>query len=63
METRKVLEHICLSELPFVMRAIGFYPSEGEVGRRKTSAGSVTNIRSMFKEQPVGLIEFNLQDK
>ncbi|XP_074177592.1 cilia- and flagella-associated protein 251 isoform X3 [Rhinolophus sinicus] len=28
METRKVSEHICLSELPFVMRAIGFYPSE-----------------------------------
>lgn len=39
METRKVSEHICLSELPFVMRAIGFYPSEGEVGRGKTSAG------------------------
>lgn len=31
METRKVSEHICLSELPFVMRAIGFYPSEGEI--------------------------------
>ncbi|XP_059750246.1 cilia- and flagella-associated protein 251 isoform X3 [Balaenoptera ricei] len=28
METREVSEHICLSELPFVMRAIGFYPSE-----------------------------------
>ncbi|XP_011803981.1 PREDICTED: WD repeat-containing protein 66 [Colobus angolensis palliatus] len=28
METRKVSEYICLSELPFVMRAIGFYPSE-----------------------------------
>ncbi|XP_051032597.1 cilia- and flagella-associated protein 251 [Phodopus roborovskii] len=28
METRQVSEHICLSELPFVMRAIGFYPSE-----------------------------------
>ncbi|KAJ8779296.1 hypothetical protein J1605_012758 [Eschrichtius robustus] len=28
MQTRKVSEHICLSELPFVMRAIGFYPSE-----------------------------------
>ncbi|XP_042636531.1 cilia- and flagella-associated protein 251 [Orycteropus afer afer] len=28
METRKVSEHICLSELPSVMRAIGFYPSE-----------------------------------
>ncbi|XP_066872236.1 cilia- and flagella-associated protein 251 isoform X6 [Kogia breviceps] len=31
METRKVSEHICLSELPFVMRAIGFYPSEEEI--------------------------------
>uniref|UniRef100_A0A8C6CV67 Cilia- and flagella-associated protein 251 n=1 Tax=Moschus moschiferus TaxID=68415 RepID=A0A8C6CV67_MOSMO len=31
METRKVSEHICLSELPFVMRAIGFYPSEGKI--------------------------------
>ncbi|XP_028336508.1 cilia- and flagella-associated protein 251 [Physeter macrocephalus] len=30
-ETRKVSEHICLSELPFVMRAIGFYPSEEEL--------------------------------
>ncbi|XP_044541344.1 cilia- and flagella-associated protein 251 [Gracilinanus agilis] len=28
METRKVSTHISLSELPFVMRAIGFYPSE-----------------------------------
>lgn len=36
METRKVSEHICLSELPFVMRAIGFYPSEEKVGRMKT---------------------------
>jgi hypothetical protein len=35
METRKVSEHICLSELPFVMRAIGFYPSEEKVGRAK----------------------------
>lgn len=33
METRQVSEHICLSELPFVMRAIGFYPSEEKVGR------------------------------
>ncbi|TKC50207.1 hypothetical protein EI555_000700 [Monodon monoceros] len=32
METRKVSEHICLSELPFVMRAIGFYPSEEKRG-------------------------------
>ncbi|XP_073864253.1 cilia- and flagella-associated protein 251 isoform X15 [Macaca fascicularis] len=31
METRKVSEYICLSELPFVMRAIGFYPSEEEI--------------------------------
>ncbi|XP_014642624.1 PREDICTED: WD repeat-containing protein 66 isoform X2 [Ceratotherium simum simum] len=31
METRKVSEHIHLSELPFVMRAIGFYPSEEEI--------------------------------
>ncbi|KAM6155773.1 cilia- and flagella-associated protein 251 [Rhynchocyon petersi] len=28
MESRAVSEHICLSELPFIMRAIGFYPSE-----------------------------------
>lgn len=34
METRQVSEHICLSELPFVMRAIGFYPSEEKVGTR-----------------------------
>ncbi|XP_039735308.1 cilia- and flagella-associated protein 251 isoform X1 [Pteropus medius] len=31
MEMRKVSEHICLSELPFVMRAIGFYPSEEKI--------------------------------
>ncbi|MBZ3891492.1 WD repeat-containing protein 66 [Sciurus carolinensis] len=31
METRKVSEHICLSELPYVMRAIGFYPSEEKI--------------------------------
>ncbi|XP_037365763.1 cilia- and flagella-associated protein 251, partial [Talpa occidentalis] len=31
METREVSEHICLSELPFVMRAIGFYPSEEKI--------------------------------
>lgn len=36
METRQVSEHICLSELPFVMRAIGFYPSEEKVGRTHT---------------------------
>lgn len=29
-------EHIGLSELPFVMRATGFYPSEEEVGRMET---------------------------
>lgn len=31
METRQVSEHICLSELPFIMRAIGFYPSEEKI--------------------------------
>ncbi|XP_006149349.1 cilia- and flagella-associated protein 251 [Tupaia chinensis] len=31
MEARRVSEHICLSELPFVMRAIGFYPSEEKI--------------------------------
>ncbi|XP_054450399.1 cilia- and flagella-associated protein 251 [Pteronotus mesoamericanus] len=31
METRKVSEHICLSEVPSVMRAIGFYPSEEKI--------------------------------
>ncbi|XP_013359036.1 PREDICTED: WD repeat-containing protein 66 [Chinchilla lanigera] len=31
METRKVSEHICLAEVPFVMRAIGFYPSEEKI--------------------------------
>uniref|UniRef100_G1QKZ1 Cilia- and flagella-associated protein 251 n=1 Tax=Nomascus leucogenys TaxID=61853 RepID=G1QKZ1_NOMLE len=41
METRKVSEHICLSELPFVMRAIGFYPSEEKVGRTKTRSNPV----------------------
>ncbi|XP_055963152.1 cilia- and flagella-associated protein 251 [Sorex fumeus] len=30
-DTRKVSEHIALSELPFVMRAIGFYPSEEKI--------------------------------
>ncbi|XP_069897497.1 cilia- and flagella-associated protein 251-like isoform X1 [Dipodomys merriami] len=31
MESRRPSEHIDLSELPFVMRAIGFYPSEEEI--------------------------------
>uniref|UniRef100_A0A8C5UKX7 Cilia- and flagella-associated protein 251 n=1 Tax=Microcebus murinus TaxID=30608 RepID=A0A8C5UKX7_MICMU len=31
MQERKVSEHICLSEVPFVMRAIGFYPSEEKI--------------------------------
>uniref|UniRef100_H0VLJ6 WD repeat domain 66 n=1 Tax=Cavia porcellus TaxID=10141 RepID=H0VLJ6_CAVPO len=31
METRKVSDHICLAEVPFVMRAIGFYPSEEKI--------------------------------
>ncbi|XP_074061664.1 cilia- and flagella-associated protein 251 isoform X1 [Macrotis lagotis] len=31
METRKVSTHIPLSELPFLMRAIGFYPSEEQI--------------------------------
>ncbi|KAM6166400.1 cilia- and flagella-associated protein 251 [Erethizon dorsatum] len=31
METRKVSEHICLAEVPFIMRAIGFYPSEEKI--------------------------------
>ena len=31
MTTRKVSTHIPLTEVPFVMRAMGFYPSEKEV--------------------------------
>ncbi|KAG8514959.1 Cilia- and flagella-associated protein 251, partial [Galemys pyrenaicus] len=31
METRRVSEHIRLPELPFVMRAVGFYPSEEKI--------------------------------
>ena len=31
METRDVSTKIPLSEVPFVMRAMGFYPSEQEV--------------------------------
>ncbi|XP_072456650.1 cilia- and flagella-associated protein 251 [Notamacropus eugenii] len=31
METRKVSTNIPLSELPFIMRAIGFYPSEEQI--------------------------------
>lgn len=45
METRKVSEHICLSELPFVMRAIGFYPSEEKVGDAKTGDSSGTRYQ------------------
>lgn len=53
METRKVSEHICLSELPFVMRAIGFYPSEEKVGGTKTRAATGCAI---YKKQPLGTI-------
>ncbi|XP_058512985.1 cilia- and flagella-associated protein 251 [Ochotona princeps] len=31
MEDRQVSDHISLSELPYVMRAIGFYPSEEKI--------------------------------
>lgn len=31
METRQVSTHIPLEEVPFVMRAMGFYPSEEKV--------------------------------
>lgn len=33
MEKRQVSTHIPLEEIPSVMRAIGFYPSEEEVGQ------------------------------
>lgn len=33
LETRQVSTHIPLEEIPSVMRAIGFYPSEEEVGQ------------------------------
>lgn len=53
METRKVSEHICLSELPFVMRAIGFYPSEEKVGRTKTSTavGRVIHENDLWEQE------------
>ena len=39
METRDVSTKISLSEVPFVMRAMGFYPSEQEVSlQQKLSA-------------------------
>ena len=31
MKTRTVCEKIPLSEVPFIMRALGFYPTEQEV--------------------------------
>ncbi|XP_012586300.1 PREDICTED: WD repeat-containing protein 66 [Condylura cristata] len=31
MEARRVSARICLAELPFVMRAVGFYPSEEKI--------------------------------
>lgn len=53
METRKVSEHICLSELPFVMRAVGFYPSEEKVGGTKTRAavGHVIHENDLWEQQ------------
>ena len=33
MDNRKVSTKIALSEVPFIMRAMGFYPSEQEVGQ------------------------------
>jgi len=32
-DTRKISEKIPLSEVPFIMRALGFYPTEQEVNR------------------------------
>ena len=42
METRDVSTKISLSEVPFVMRAMGFYPSEQEV--RLYEYGVVANV-------------------
>lgn len=33
LETRRVSTHIPLEEIPSVMRAMGFYPSEEKVGQ------------------------------
>ena len=46
METRDVSTKISLSEVPFVMRAMGFYPSEQEVNKSRLLFLSA----EMFKE-------------
>lgn len=38
MQTRQVSTHIPLAEVPFVMRALGFYPTEQEVPHLPTGA-------------------------
>ena len=46
METRDVSTKISLSEVPFVMRAMGFYPSEQEVNKSRLLLSSA----EMFKK-------------
>lgn len=54
METRKVSDHICLAEVPFVMRAIGFYPSEEKVG----GGGG---CRALSVQRPLGAAEVGVE--
>ncbi|KAL4701221.1 hypothetical protein H8959_015225 [Pygathrix nigripes] len=62
METRKVSEYICLSEIPFVMRAIGFYPSEEKtqcscwlrtLEQYKLGSQSLLSASVAYSESPV----------
>lgn len=50
LETRQVSTHIPLEEIPSVMRAMGFYPSEEEVGQ--------LFLLLLLKDERVRLIAF-----
>ncbi|XP_063272439.1 cilia- and flagella-associated protein 251 [Prinia subflava] len=52
LEKRQVSTHIPLEEIPSVMRAIGFYPSEKEVGEQMTEEELAECLTSLLARRP-----------
>lgn len=51
MDKRELSVKIPLTEVPFVMRAMGFYPSEQEVSNRSTKLNIA--ISKLFQEPQI----------
>ena len=69
MDNRKVSTKIALSEVPFIMRAMGFYPSEQEVGevingvlpfRRQVKSYIMSLMGFYPSEQEVGEVIYHV---